>query len=428
MKRSLIAAGAITAALALGLTGCAGTSSSSPTSGSTDGAKTTLRISVWNYAQTPEFKALFDAFEKANPNITIQPVDILAANYEDKVTTMLAGGDTTDIITVKNLTDYSGYAQKKQFIDVSDIAKSLPADKIPALSNYKYDGKTYAIPYRQDFNVLYYNKAMFKKAGLSDPTNLTWDEFASDAKKLTTGDGASKVYGAYIHTWNSMVQGIAAAQTGHNLNTPSYSWMKDQYNLTLGMQSAGTTMNWATANSQQVQYKDVFEKQQAAMVPMGTWLIAPLLADKKAGTTNVDWGIAPLPQLKANGKITTDGGPTGFGINKNSKNVAAAKKFLQFAVSPAGAKAVVSVGIVPAYHSPDITKAYFGLDGMPQDATSKKAFNPDVIKLDAPVAPNTAAIGTILNQEHQLIMTGSKSVDDGIAEMESRVKSEVLGQ
>ena len=258
MKRSLIAAGAITAALALGLTGCAGTSSSSPTSGSTDGAKTTLRISVWNYAQTPEFKALFDAFEKANPNITIQPVDILAANYEDKVTTMLAGGDTTDIITVKNLTDYSGYAQKKQFIDVSDIAKSLPADKIPALSNYKYDGKTYAIPYRQDFNVLYYNKAMFKKAGLSDPTNLTWDEFASDAKKLTTGDGASKVYGAYIHTWNSMVQGIAAAQTGHNLNTPSYSWMKDQYNLTLGMQSAGTTMNWATANSQQVQYKDVW--------------------------------------------------------------------------------------------------------------------------------------------------------------------------
>ena len=265
-------------------------------------------------------------------------------------------------------------------------------------------------------------------AGVADPENLTWEQFAEDAKKLTKGSGADKVYGAYIHTWNSLVQGYAAAQQGKSYDDPDYSWMTDQYNLTLGMQKDGTIMNWATANSQQVQYKDVFEKQQAAMVPMGTWLIAPLLADKKAGTTSVDWGIAPLPQIKANGKITTDGGPTGFGINKNSKNVAAAKKFLQFAVSPAGAKAVVSVGIVPAYHSPDITKAYFGLEGMPQDATSKKAFNHDVIKLDAPVAPNTAAIGTILNQEHQLIMTGSKSVDDGIAEMESRVKSEVLNQ
>jgi multiple sugar transport system substrate-binding protein len=427
MKRSLIAAGAIAAALALALSGCAGTSSSS-TGGSTSAGKTTLRVSVWNYAQTPEFKALFDAFHKANPNITIQPVDILAANYEDKVTTMLAGGDTTDVITVKNLIDYSGYAQKKQFVDVSGIAKSLPGDKIPALSNYDFKGTTYAIPYRQDFNVLYYNKTMFKNAGLPDPENLSWKEFAADAAKLTSGDGGSKVYGAYIHTWNSMVQGIAAAQTGSNPNTPSYDWMKDQYNLTLGMQKDGTIMNWATANSQQVQYKDVFEKQQAAMVPMGTWLIAPLLADKKAGTTNVDWGIAPLPQIKANGKVTTDGGPTGFGINKSSKNVAAAKKFLQFAVSPEGAKAVVSVGIVPAYHSADITKAYFGLDGMPQDATSKKAFNPDAIKLDAPVAANTAAIGTILNQEHQLIMTGSKSVDDGLAEMASRVKSEVPQQ
>ncbi|WP_243064417.1 sugar ABC transporter substrate-binding protein [Humibacter sp. RRB41] len=426
MKRSLIAAGAITAALALALSGCAGTSSSG---GSASGGKTTLRISVWNYKQTPEFKALFDAFEKANPDITIQPVDILAANYEDKVTTMLAGGDTTDIITVKNLTDYAGYAAKKQFVSLNDVAKALPSDKIPALSQYDFKGTTYAIPYRQDFSVLFYNKDMFKAAGVADPTNLTWKEFASDAAKLTKGTGDSKVYGAYIHTWNSMVQGIAAAQTGGNPNDPSdYSWMKNQYNTTLGMQKAGTTMDWATANSQQTSYQTMFETGKAAMVPMGTWLIAPLLADGKTGTTKIDWGIAPLPQIKANGKVTTDGGPTGFGINKNSKNVAAAKKFIKFAAGADGAKAVASIGIVPAYHSADITKAYFGLEGMPSDALSKTAFNPNTIELDAPVASNTAAIGTILNQEHQLIMTGSKSVDAGLAEMQSRVKSEVLNQ
>jgi multiple sugar transport system substrate-binding protein len=159
---------------------------------------------------------------------------------------------------------------------------------------------------------------------------------------------------------------------------------------------------------------------------MGSWLIAPLLADAKAGTTTIDWGIAPVPQLKADGKVTTIGGPTGFGINKNSKNVAAAQKFLKFAAGEQGAEAVAAIGIVPAYHSDAITKQYFELEGMPQDALSKKAFNPNVVKPDGPVGPNAAAIGTILNQEHQLIMTDSKSVDDGIAEMESRVKSEVL--
>jgi multiple sugar transport system substrate-binding protein len=63
---------------------------------------------------------------------------------------------------------------------------------------------------------------------------------------------------------------------------------------------------------------------------------------------------------------------------------------------------------------------------MPQDAISKTAYNPDEVNLDSPVSSTAAQIGTILNEEHQLIMTGSKSVDDGIAEMESRVKSEGL--
>jgi multiple sugar transport system substrate-binding protein len=422
MKRTLIAAGTVTAALILA--GCAGTPSSN--AGGSSSGKTTLSISVWNYDKTPEFKALFDAFEKANPSITIQPVDILAANYEDKVTTMLAGGDTTDIITVKNLTDYAGYASKKQFLNVNDIAKDLPADKIPALKDYDFKGVHYAIPYRQDFSVLFYNKDMFTTAGVADPANLTWKEFAADAQKLTTGSGADKVYGAYLHTWNSIVQGYAAAQTGGSPLSGKYDWMKDQYDLTLGMQKAGTTLDWATANSQQTSYQTMFETGKAAMVPMGTWLIAPLLADAKTGTNKINWGIAPLPQIKANGKIVTDGGPTGFGINKTAKNVAAAKKFLAFAAGQEGAKAVASIGIVPAYHSDAITKQYFGLEGMPQDAISKTAYNPDEVNLDSPVSSTAAQIGTILNEEHQLIMTGSKSVDDGIAEMESRVKSEGL--
>ena len=425
MKRSLIAAGATAAALALALAGCAGTGSGG--SGSS-GGKTTLRVAVWNLQQTPEFGALFSAFEKANPSITIQPVDILAANYEDKITTMLAGGDSTDIITVKNLTDYAGYAQKKQLVDVADVVKGLPTADIPATDSYKTDGAYYAVPYRQDFSVLYYNKKMFADAGVADPENLTWEQFAEDAKKLTKGSGADKVYGAYIHTWNSLVQGYAAAQQGKSYDDPDYSWMTDQYTLTLGMQKAGSIMDWATANSQQVQYKDMFEKGKAAMVPMGTWLIAPLLADEKAGTTDVDWGIAPVPQLESGTKITTMGGPTGFGVNKNSKNQDAAKKFLAFAAGPDGAKAVAGVGIVPAYHSDEITKQYFGLDGMPSDALSKKTFTPDTILPDGPTGPNAAAIGTVLNQEHQLIMTGSKSVADATAEMASRVKSDVLHQ
>ncbi|WP_375385127.1 ABC transporter substrate-binding protein [uncultured Microbacterium sp.] len=424
MKRTLVACSVgITALL---MAGCAGTAATSAGNDS-DGSQT-LSVSVWDYSQGQEFKALFTAFEKANPDITIKPVDIISANYEDKITTMLAGGDSVDVIGLKDLSDFAGYAAKQQLLNIDDVAEKLPSDNLPALSTYTVDGTAYGVPYRQDFGVLYYNKTLFKNAGLPDPTNLSWSDFAADAAKLTSGSGPDKVYGAYIHTWSSMVQSYAAAQTGNTFSTPDYGWMKDQYDLVLGMQKAGTAMDWATANSQQVDYQAIFESGKAAMVPMGTWLIGGLLADAKAGTTNVDWGIAPMPQLKSGTDITTAGGPTGFGINKNAKNVDAAKKFLAFAAGEEGAKAVAAAGVVPAYHSDAITKQYFSLDGMPQGELAEKAFNPDVIKLDGLTGPDAAAIGTVLDQEHQLIMTASVSVADGLAEMGSRVKAEVLNK
>lgn len=90
MKRRLIAVGTVAAA-ALMLAGCAGTAAPASTATSTgDSAPATVSIALWDLQKTPEFNALITAFQKANPNITIQPVDIPSVNYEDKITTMLA--------------------------------------------------------------------------------------------------------------------------------------------------------------------------------------------------------------------------------------------------------------------------------------------------------------------------------------------------
>ncbi|MGR6919854.1 ABC transporter substrate-binding protein [[Actinomadura] parvosata] len=417
--------GAAIAVTIVALAGCAGT----PGGATTPPGKTTLSIALWNYASTPEFKALIDAFQAAHPDITIKPVDILNSNYPDKVTTMLAGGDTTDVITVKSTTQYAGFAAKQQLLPLNDLQQKLADKKLSGLEDYSWKGTYYSIPYRTDFYLLYYNKKLFKDAGLPAPERLTWDQFAEHAIKLTHGSGTSKVYGAYIHTWNAMVQGLAAAQTGRSQLDPSdYGWMKSQYELTLRLQKAGAIRDYGEALNQQVSYQTEFATGKAAMVPMGTWLIAPLLADRKAGKTDVDWGIAPLPQTQASGPITTAGGPTGFGINKRAKNVAAARKFIEFAAGEKGAQAVASIGIVPAYRSEAILRQYFGLPGMPQDDLSKRAFAPDVVRPESPISDSTAPVNTVLNQEHGLIMTGSKPVDAAIQEMQQRVSSEVLHQ
>ncbi|MFK0009156.1 ABC transporter substrate-binding protein [Paenarthrobacter sp. NPDC090520] len=427
MKRTTLAAIALAVTAGLGLAGCSG--AAGPADQPAANGKTKLTVSVWNYEGTPEFKALFDSYEAANPNIDIEPVDILADDYPQKVTTMLAGGDTTDVLTMKNVIDYSRYASNGQLQEIGDVVDKVGKDKLAGLDAFDMNGKYYAAPYRQDFWLLYYNKDLLKAAGVEDPKDLTWDEYTALAKKLTTtGADGKKVYGTYHHIWRSVVEAISAAQNGQDQNSGDYGYFEDQYNTALDLQKSGATLDFGTAKSQKTSYRTMFETGQAAMMPMGTWYIAGILQAKKDGKTNVNWGLAPMPQKNDDGKVTTFGSPTAFAVNKNAVHSDEAKKFIEWASGEEGAKAISKIGVVPALQNDAVKDAYFKLDGMPTDELSKKAFTPDTTALEMPVSDKSAATDKVLNQEHELIMVGERSVTDGIAEMGKRVKSEVLGQ
>ena len=128
MNRKALAAIGAAAALSLALAACGSSSGDAPEAEATESGPVKLSVAVWSLDQTPEFQALADAFETANPDITIKPVDILADDYPEKLTTMLAGGDTTDIITMKNVKDYSRYASRGQLLDVTDVVDRADPD------------------------------------------------------------------------------------------------------------------------------------------------------------------------------------------------------------------------------------------------------------------------------------------------------------
>ncbi len=420
MKSTIMKAVAVATSLLLSVTACGGGDDPETTS---DG-KTVLTISLWNYANTPEFKALLEGFEADNPTIKLKPVDILADDYAEKLTTMLAGGDQTDVLTMKNVTDYSRYANRGQLASLTDEVGKLDQAKFRGLDAFKVNGEYFAVPYRQDFWVLYYNKALLKDAG-ADLSNLTWQQYADLAKKLTKGTDASKVYGTYHHVWRSVIQATAAAQNNGDLLGGDYTFMKNQYTMALDLEKAGATMPWGTANTQKVTYDSMFSGGKAAMLPMGTWYVAKLLADKAAGKHNIDWGIAPMPQIAAGGEVTTFGSPTAFAVNKKAKNAAAARTFVNWASGPKGATIIAKLGLYPAYTDDAVLAAYSSVQGMPSDEVAKKAVVPGKVALEMPVSDKSSDVDAILTEEHELIMVGEKTVDAGIAEMGKRVKSEV---
>lgn len=434
MKRPLFTTLGIVMAAILFLAGC-GSDSTQPTAAT---GPVTLTLAGWSLSTTPEFKTLADGFHATHPKVTIQLKEYDATNYDTQMTADLAAHTAPDIYVQKNLKNFYTYQSGDQLLDVSDVAKQLGSG-VGGLGNYQMDGKTYAIPYRQDLWVLFYNKALFDKAHVAYPDgSWTWSDYVTASQKLTAGlrTAGSKAVGDYEHIFQSTVQGFALAQTpGASLQSGNFGYLKPYYTRALALQNAGAQPSFATVTTNKLTYQAEFGTQQAAMMLMGSWYIATLLSQQASGDANTfTWGIAPAPQLTANTAGTshtpvTFGDPTGLGINPaiDPSKIAAAKEFLAYAAGPQGAKALAGIGITPA-DSVDVAQDFFSIKGMPTDALSKFTFSTHDTKAENPVSKYTAALQNILNDLHTAIMSGSMNIDGAIAQAQSRAKNEVLNQ
>lgn len=401
----------------------AGTTQSTATAKPAD-KKANLKFVIWDYNKAPEYKDLIDAFTKENPNITIEPADITAADYTNKTTIMLASGDDSDLIGVKAMPEYSSYVQKKQIIAIDDmIAKDKidPASYAGMLDGLKLDGKTYALPYRSDFWVLFYNKDLFDKAKVAYPTNdMTWDQFRETAKKLTSGQGNDKVYGAYVHTWKSAVMNWGVADKKGTMVDGKYDFAKQYYQMFLGMQNEDKSiLDLATAKTSSASYAGQFESGKVGMCLMGAWFVGTLITDKNAGKHNINWSMVSVPHNPGVQSGTTFGNVTPLAINSNSKNKEETWKFVKFVGSESGAKILAARGVMPAFRSQAVMDVYTSTKGFP--AEGKDALKTSSVTIEFPPDKNGGAIDKALQEEHELIMIGKNSVDAGLAAMAKRV-------
>ena len=368
-----------------------------------------ISVAAWAYDTNPEFKAMIEAFEKAE-NAKVKVVDIAADQYEDKVTTMLSAGDTTDVLAIKNVGSYANYASKGQLLDLSESVKKIDTDENYKgnLEGYEFENKYYGLPFRKDIYVLFYNKKLF-------------DDYEKLAAQLTTKKDGQNVYGTYHHTWYAIMMCTAANQTGNTLTKGDYSFTEDYFNRWLEMQDKGYALDYSSIKTTNITYASQFETEKTAMMPMGSFYLGKLLNAAKEGKTEVEWGIATMPQEDP-AEVKTYGGATGFSVNKASKNQKLAKKFVEFCSGEEGAKAVASIGMTPAYQSEEVMKVLFDLEGMPQDEESKKALQPEFNGWEMLPNKNVAEIDEIIKEEYDLMMVGDSSVKEGLKEMESRVK------
>lgn len=387
-------------------------------------------FSVWDYSMAPEYKDVVDAFQAENPNIQVEVIEIAAKDYPDKMTVMLAGGEQVDVFAVKDFASYSNYLTRNYLTPLDNFIKKDKIDIEPyggALEYVKSKDKLMVFPYRSDIYIMYYNKDIFDKAGVPYPTNdMTWDQYRETAKKLTSGQGNNKIWGAFFHSWRSQIQTPILLTTSTTLVDGDYSFLKPAYELVLGMQNEDkSVMSLAEIKSSSTHYKSFFESGKVGMLWMGTWLIGSLITDKNNGKHNVNWDIAKAPHYDNVTPGSTITGITTLAINAKSKMKEAAWKFASFMGGEEGAKIFAKRGVFPALRTKEVLDVYTSTPGFP--AGGKEALVTDKTTIETPPHPQGNAIDKTLSEEHDLIMIGQKSIDQGLADMDKRIK-EILAE
>ena len=386
-------------------------------------AETTLKVAGWDTTTTPYYTAIKEGFEAANPDITIEWVDLASQDYNVKASTMLAGGDTTDLYCVKELSDLQNWSKEGLIIPMDEMIAADGYDMskyagMDACYISMADGKQYALPFRADFWVMFYNKDLFDKAGVAYPTNdWTWDEYAAIAREVAEKTGA---YGTHYHTWLSCVANWAVCDGVNTLADGKYDDLVYFYELYQGLEDDGICMSYDELKASGMHYSGAFAQGNVAMMPMGYWYASTLIGYIKDGTASMNWGIAAVPHLDGVEAGASFGSPTGIAISAASENKDAAWKFASWMCSEDGAKAIATTGTRPAYVSEAVAEVMASAEGFPTDETSKGALLPTSIALEWPIGEGVNEIKFIVNEEHSLIMTRELSIDEGIAEMEER--------
>jgi ABC-type glycerol-3-phosphate transport system substrate-binding protein len=313
-----------------------------PAAQPTEAQPATLRWAFWGSPEEAvSHEQVAAAFMKEHPEIKVetwvQPWD----DYFTKIQALWASGDPKVIPDVAFLWPTPAYAAQGVLENLDPyIQKSgyKLEDYWPGLlESAKYKGSVYGLPRDNEVNVLYYNKALFDKAGVKYPDETwTWDDFLAAAEKLTVKDASGKVTqyalameGGKYAKWVNQNGGAilddyvnpSKCMLADPKSVEGIKFFADMMNNGYAMRDADLSQAGGDAS--------VFQSGQAAMIIQNTSRVSGF----NKANMNYDVAVAPIPK---GGKRWNIAGGAAWVMSAKSGNKDAAWTFLQWLQSTNG--------------------------------------------------------------------------------------------
>lgn len=269
--------------------------------------------------------------------------------YEDKVNAAITTSTLPDVITLDG-PNTAAYAHSNvllpldDYLDGDDMEDVLPS----IIKQGTYNGKMYAFGYSESSVGIYYNKELFRGAGIKDselPTlndPWTWSEFEAICKKITDkydlpainlqlnskDEMATYAYTPFIWSNGGDVVNEEGTEAEGYFNreetVEAFEFIQDL-----------VKENYTTISP----VEKGFETGKYAMLLSGSWT----MADLDTNYTDIDYGILPYPVSDKTKELVSPTGSWQLGMTTGTKEKEASAAFILFATNTESSK-IMSLG------------------------------------------------------------------------------------
>lgn len=297
---------------------------------------------------------LAKAFEASHPNIRVKVISQPASNYFALLTAATMSHTAPDLSVM-----WTGLFTLKYQHLLANLSPYVSSHTLHQMRGIKWASAgfdpakgVYVAPLEDQFYIGFYNKALFRKAGIAGPPH-SWQQLKTDCIKLKAAHITPMIYGSGSQNLNAefypyydlsyLMAGIYTLPQWKGLYDGSIPWTSPaivkQVSRWVDLHKQGYTNQNVLTSDNVIQR---FIQGQAAMVVKGNWNLKQLYT---AMGKNLGVFEPPYSSTSMKGVIQYPG--DGFAIMRTSSHKKLAAQFLAFMMSPKGQRIIARGGLVP---------------------------------------------------------------------------------
>lgn len=331
-------------------------------------------------AEGMAYNRITDAFNSSDTakenkikiRVDYSPRSTSATGYETELGNMLNNGTLPDIITFDAPNTWN-YAENGILADITDLIAEETQSDFFEISKNTYNGKLYGLPIQESSAGIYYNKAIFRSAGLlSEVENMTVDnawtmtQFESICNRLKGKCDLPvdlQLYNANDEMATYLLYPFILAGGGTFLSSDGMT-ATGYFDSAATIAAFDRLRNWVNNGYTSFDASNVgFYTGRIAMYLSSGWSI-PEIRNQYTQELGNDWGILPYPKGDT-GIAASATGSWSFGMTTQCATPEKAAVVLEWLVSTDSSVAITdATGMIPARRSAVEEKGY--TEGSPE--------------------------------------------------------------